>query len=154
MSDTNSGPDAPVGDEKSGSDTDTVGTVEKASEAQPEDKSDNSGNDTFPRTYVEDLRKESAGYRDRAKQAEERAEALARRLHAALVRATGNLVDPDALTFDAEHLDNDQKLSAAIEALTEAKPYLKARKVAGDAGQGPRGGSETAPSWADLFKRA
>lgn len=107
--------------------------------------------DTFPREYVESLRKESAGYRDRAKAAEERADALAKRLHAELVRANGTLVDPDALMFDPEHLDDAEKLSAAIEALTEAKPYLKVRRPTGDAGQGPRGGTKAAPTWADLF---
>lgn len=107
--------------------------------------------DTFPREYVETLRKESADHRDRAKTAEERAEVLAKRLHAELVRSDGTLVDPDALPFDPEHLDDNEKLSAAIETLTAAKPYLKARKATGDAGQGPRGGTRAAPGWADLF---
>ncbi|MGV0746397.1 hypothetical protein [Mycolicibacterium sp. XJ870] len=111
--------------------------------------------DTFTREYVEGLRKENADHRTKAKAAEERADALAHRLHAALVRATGKLVDPDALPFNADHLDDDEKLSAAIEVLTNAKPYLKARKATGDAGQGPRGGgNQAAPSWADLFNGA
>lgn len=118
-------------------------------ETRPDGAADQS--DTFPREYVETLRKESAGYQDRAKTAEERADALAKRLHGELVRANGTLVDPDALTFDPEHLDDAEKLSAAIEALTDAKPYLKARKATGDAGQGPRGGNKAAPGWADLF---
>ncbi|AYJ07465.1 hypothetical protein DBO90_01975 [Mycobacterium avium] len=120
--------------------------AETAPEA-PETPTDGS-NDVFPRTYVEDLRKESAGYRDKAKQAEERADALAKRLHQELVTATGRLENPADLAFDAEHLDDADKLSAAIDALLADRPYFAKRKVSGDAGQGPRGG---APAEVDLL---
>lgn len=137
-------PDGAVTDEQGAGNTDTAETAENAPEAQPDGSTDiPADSDTFPRAYVEKLRTESAGYRDRAKQAEERADQFARRLHAALVRANGTLVDPDALPFDLEHLDDDEKLSAAIEKLTDSKPWLKARRVAGDAGQGNRGSAET-----------
>lgn len=102
--------------------------------------------DTFPRSYVEQLRRESAGYRDKAKQAAEEAdqanayaEGFMRRLHTALVAATGKLADPADLEFDAEHLMDEDNLNAAIDALIADKPYLKARRVAGDVGQGNRG---------------
>jgi hypothetical protein len=49
--------------------------------------------ENFPREYVEKLRKESAGYRDKAKTGESRAEEPSKRLHAALVTATGRLAD-------------------------------------------------------------
>lgn len=88
--------------------------------------------ETFPREYVEKLRKESAGYRERAQQADQ----LAQRLHTALVAATGRLADPTDLPFDAEHLDDPDALNAAIDALVERKPHLKSRRVVGDVGQG------------------
>lgn len=50
--------------------------------------------ETFPASVVRDLRKESAGYRERAKGAEARADELARKLHLELVRGTARLADP------------------------------------------------------------
>lgn len=88
--------------------------------------------DTFPKSYVQQLRKESAGYRERAGQADQ----LAQRLHSALVAATGRLADPTDLPFDAEHLDDADKLAAAIDDLVARKPHLKSRRVVGDVGQG------------------
>lgn len=88
--------------------------------------------ETFPREYVEKLRKESAGYRERAQQAD----TYAQRLHTALVAATGRLADPSDLPFDSAHLDDNDALSAAIDALVERKPHLKSRRVVGDVGQG------------------
>jgi len=163
MNNVEARPDGAQDDERDKGNTTTAEVVENAPDAQQDANTDKSKDvtgyegddfgqaDTFPRPYVEKLRTESAGYRERAKTAEERADTLAHRLHAALVTATGKLVDPDALPFDAEHLDDDEKLSAAIEQLTTAKPYLKARKATGDAGQGPRGSGTPALSWADLF---
>lgn len=89
--------------------------------------------DTFPRDYVEKLRKESAGYRERAKQAEP----LRQALWEARVSATGRLADPTDLPLpdDADPLDAEQ-VDAAVEALLAAKPHLAARKVAGTVGQG------------------
>ncbi|WP_252980167.1 hypothetical protein [Mycobacterium riyadhense] len=49
---------------------------------------------TFSREYVKELREESKGHRLRADAAEGRADELAKRLHAALVAATGRLADP------------------------------------------------------------
>lgn len=110
-------------------------------------------NDVFPRHYVEELRKESAGYRDRAKQAEDRAEALAKRLHRELVKAADRLENPDDLPYDAGHLDDPEKLSVAIDSLLSDRPYFAKRKVTGDAGQGPRGGAASGePNWAGLFQ--
>ncbi|OBG87449.1 hypothetical protein A5699_01525 [Mycobacterium sp. E802] len=137
--------------------TESTETDEKASASAPGADDGTGGSetqsDTFTREYVEGLRKENADHRTKAKAAEERADKLARRLHAALVAANGTLVDPDALPFDPKHLEDDEKLSAAIENLTTAKPYLKARKATGDAGQGPRGDGRAALSWADLFTK-
>ncbi|CAN5675894.1 hypothetical protein BH10ACT9_BH10ACT9_28430 [soil metagenome] len=102
--------------------------------------------DTFTREYVEGLRKESAGYRDRSN-------ALGKRLHRELVTATARLENPDDLPFDAEHLDDADKLTAALDALLTERPYFAKRVVTGDAGQGNRGGSASGPtSFADLLR--
>jgi hypothetical protein len=101
--------------------------------------------DTFPRHVVEDLRKEAAGYRDRAKTAEARAEDLARQLFTARVAATGKLADPTDFPYspdDADLLDNPDALAAAVDELIAAKPHLKSRTPVGDIGQGKRGSAE------------
>ncbi len=97
--------------------------------------------DTFPRAYVEDLRKESAGYRTQARELQER-------LHRVSVEQTGSLADPADLPFDAAHLESPEALQAAITALLEAKPHLKARRFVGDVGQGNR---ESATAGVDLL---
>ncbi len=89
--------------------------------------------DTFPRSYVEQLRAESQRYRERGKRADE----LARRLHTELVRATGRLADPTDLPFDAAHLDDAETLSAAIDDLLTRKPHMATRRPFGNIGQGP-----------------
>lgn len=95
--------------------------------------------DTFPRDYVEKLRKENAGYRDKAK----KAETYARELFSARVAATGRLADPDDLTFDEALLDDHDALTAAVEELVARKPHLASRKPRGDVGQGLSGSSAT-----------
>lgn len=98
--------------------------------------------DTFPRAYVEELRTENRERRMAAEDATGRADALAARLHTALVAATGRLADPSDLPFDAAHLDDEAALATAIDELLDRKPHLAARRVAGDVGQGARGGGE------------
>lgn len=129
----------------------TAETAVSAPEKEQGTINGESASDVFPRSYVEELRKESAGYRDRAKQAEERADALAKRLHGELVRATDKLENPADLAYDADHLDDSDKLAAAIDALLNDRPYLRKRKVAGDAGQGPRG-AETGVNLLELLR--
>lgn len=106
--------------------------------------------DTFPREYVEKLRDENARYRQRAGQADD----LAAKLHTALVTATGKLMDPSDLEFDEEHLEDPEKLTAAIDELLEAKPYLGKRTPKGDIGQGASGASETVDLAGMLRSRA
>lgn len=98
--------------------------------------------DTFPRAYVEKLRKSEASYRERAARAdalEQEKTALAQRLHESLVRADGRLADPADLPFNADHLDDPAALTEAITALVRTRPGLKARQAAGDVGAGSRG---------------
>lgn len=95
--------------------------------------------ETFPREYVEKLRQENGKYRQRASEAD----SLANRLHTELVRATGRLADPTDLPFDPDHVADAGKMSAAIDALLEAKPHLAARRITGDIGQGAQGDTGT-----------
>jgi len=92
--------------------------------------------DTFPRDYVERLREESAGHRVAAKEAREALEPLQQRLFTALVQQSGRLADPTDLPFDATLLEDEGRLTAAIDALVARKPHLASRRVSGDVGQG------------------
>lgn len=115
---TDTAPESP----ENGTETGAQGT-EGTGETEP---------DTFPRAVVEDLRKENATYRDKAKRADD----YGQRLHTALVAATGRLADPSDLVFDAAHLDDETALTAAVDDLLAAKPHLASRRPAGDIGQG------------------
>lgn len=88
--------------------------------------------ETFPRSYVEDLRQENGRYRQRAQQADQ----YAQRLHTELVRATGRLADPTDLAFNTDHLDDPASMTAAIDELLARKPHLVNRRPTGDIGQG------------------
>ena len=100
--------------------------------ATDSDSESESEPDTFDRAYVEKLRQENGKYRQRA----QRADDLAHRLHRALVEQTGKLADASDLPFDETHLDDADKMVAAIDELVGAKPHLAARRIAGDIGQG------------------
>ncbi len=119
----------------------------EAGESASEDEN-NGGTDTFSRAYVEKLRRESAGYRERAQRADE----LATRLHTALVAATGRLADPTDLAFDAAHLDDEQALTDAIDDLLARKPHLASRRPFGDVGQGQQGKTSEPVNLADLLR--
>ncbi len=101
--------------------------------------------DVFPREVVEKLRRENGKHRQRAQQ-------VAERLHTELVRATGRLADPTDLTFSAEHLDDADSLTAAIDELLDRKPHLATRRPSGDVGQGQRGTSSEPFSLLGLLK--
>lgn len=93
---------------------------------------DNEDPDTFPRDYVEKLRDENAKYRQRAQKADD----LAKRLHNALVTASGRLQDASDLPYEESHLDDPEALETAISELLAKKPHLGSRKPAGNIGQG------------------
>lgn len=101
---------------------------ETATEPEPDENAD-----TFPRSYVEKLRRESAGYRDRA----QTGDTYAQRLHTELVKATGKLADPTDLAFDETHLVDTEALASAVDDLLARKPHLASRRPIGDIGQGP-----------------
>jgi len=133
---TNSTTETPEVEGQETPETETPEVEEGTKEEQQED--------TFPRSYVEELRKESARYR-------ERSSGLAKRLHTALVAATGRLADPADLDFNDAHLDNPEALEAAIESLLASKPHLASRRPRGDVGQGVRA-DETAVSLGTLLR--
>jgi hypothetical protein len=109
----------------------------EAESPPPDDPADDSSSDetetdSFPRSYVEKLRRESAGYRERANSADR----FAQRLHLELVRATGRLADPSDIPFDEAHLEGPEALAAAVDELLARKPHLASRRVSGEIGQG------------------
>lgn len=112
-------------------------------------QSDEQEPDTFPRAYVEELRQENGKYRQRAQQAD----AYAQRLHTELVRATGRLADPTDLPFDAEHLDDPDKLSNALDDLLTRKPHLANRRPFGDIGQGAVSGQANTVDLAAILRQ-
>ncbi len=89
--------------------------------------------ETFPREYVERLRRENAEARVGAK----RSEALAARLVAALAAQTGRLADASDLPYSDDLLDDEglpdgEKVRAAVADLIERKPHLASTRPVGD----------------------
>ena len=114
---------------------DTAGVGNPTPETVTEDATEDATEDdaeTFPREYVEKLRKEAADARVKAKRADD----LAARLHTALVAATGRLADPSDLPFDDAHLEDADALNAAVDELLARKPHLASRRPVGAIGQG------------------
>lgn len=95
--------------------------------------------ETFPRAYVEKLRKEAGEARVKAKRADD----LARALHEAQVAATGRLADPTDLPYDEGILNDPAALTAALDDLLARKPHLASRTPRGDIGQGVTRGADT-----------
>lgn len=105
--------------------------------------------ETFPRAYVQKLRKEAADHRAKAKDRDD----LAERLHLAQVAATGRLADPTDLPY-SEGLLDPEKLTEALDELLARKPHLASRRPHGDVGQGATGVSETVDLAGILRSRA
>lgn len=124
------------------------GATQTTAADTPETTETDEAGDTFSRSYVEKLRDENAKLRVRAQGTDE----LAHRLHTELVRATGTLADPADLAFDPEHLDDTEKLTAAIDELLATKPHLRSRTPKGDVGQGSRGSAETPVNLLQVLK--
>ncbi|GAB3698477.1 hypothetical protein [Mariniluteicoccus flavus] len=94
--------------------------------------------ETFPRDYVEKLRKEAADHRAKAKDRDD----LARELFHSRVSALGRLADPDDLPYDEKLLSDLPALEAAVDDLLSRKPHLASRTPRGDIGQGASAPSE------------
>lgn len=91
---------------------------------------------TFDRQYVEKLRKEAGDHRVKAKEQEETIDGLKRRLFLNEVKGLGKLADPTDLPYDAELVDDPDKLKEAVDDLLARKPHLGRRVPNGDAGLG------------------
>lgn len=143
---TDQAPESPQADETA----DTGTTPPEATADTPEGnvEAESKGEETFSAAYVKQLREENAKARVKAQRADE----LAHRLHTELVRATGRLADPGDIEYDAEHLDDGDKLTAAIDSLLEAKPHLRSRTPKGEVGQGVRGTAEEPASLMSILK--
>lgn len=143
---TETAPDAePIEDQQTEPETEQTEEPTVEPETEPE---------TFPAAYVKELRDENKTRRLEAKEATDRAEDLAKRLHTALVTATGRLADPTDLPYNPEHLDAPDKLTAAVDALLAAKPHLASRRPTGSIGQGESGGGGSVDLAALLRSRA
>ena len=111
----------------------TTTTPPDASDAAQGAQDASQGNaETFPREYVEKLRKEAAEARLKAKKADDYAQAL----FTARVAATGRLADPNDLPFNTDLVDDLPALEAAIDDLLAQHPHYAARTPRGDIGQG------------------
>jgi hypothetical protein len=105
------------------------------------------GAETFPREYVEQLRRENADRRKRAEELEGRNARLVAGLLRAEVVADGRLADPadllegaDAAALVGEDGAPDpEKVKAAVTELLGRKPHY-AKRISGDVGQGARPG--------------
>lgn len=126
--------------------TEPTEPVELAADPEPADDDDpDDDSDTFPREYVERLRRENQTYRDRARAAESTA-------WRALVESTGLVVNADEVPRpDGAALDLDGALAAAREAIA-ARPYIAARRARGNIGQHEGPGSTTAVSLSSLLR--
>lgn len=119
-----------------GVDETTPATSEEATDESTDDNTETADNSVEPEAVEED----EAETANPAPEAVEPSEVHAA-LHAALVKLDGRLSDPNALPYDEAHLTDDEALSAAIGELIERSPHLSATAVAGDVGQGDRGGA-------------
>lgn len=116
----------------------------------PEDN--DNGDEPISVEAARKLRSEAKTLRERAKTAEARADELAQRLHTALVEQDGRLHDPRDLPYRPENVEDPDALTAAIDALLEDRPHMRARKTAGDIGQGVRGEPTAPVDFSALFR--
>lgn len=119
-------------DQQDQQDAPEVPEDQEVTEDAQEDAQDEQA-DTFPREYVEKLRKEAGDARTRAKRADD----LAAALWSAQVAGLGQLADPTDLPMPegADPLDPEAARTAVAELLA-AKPHLAARVPRGFVGQG------------------
>lgn len=108
--------------------------------------------DTFSREYVQALRKEAADHRARAKKVTD-ANARLMALHAEM---DGRLINVGELSYSEDLVDDSglvdpQKVTRAIDALIEAKPYL--RRSAPPIAQGVMPQAPDEPSLFDLLRQ-
>lgn len=142
----------------SGDASPSSGDTSQDSQDTPEDSQDtpeDPAGDTFPRPYVEQLRKESATYRKQAEASSAAAEQLRNDLHLALVELDGRLAVPSDLPpLEGDNALDRSAIAEAIDKLLEARPRLAARALAGDIGQGARGARGKTVDLIELMRNA
>ena len=104
----------------------------------PQEAESHEEKDTFPRSYVEELRAEAAENRVKAKRVDE----LEARLFTYQVEATGLLQDASDLPYSPDLLDDSEALQGAIQDLLSRKPHLASRMPFGDIGQGDKAAAD------------
>lgn len=108
--------------------------------------------DTFPRSYVEQLRSEAAEHRLRAADADKFRDAL----RAAVLTSQSATLLREPLAWSDDYDDAEtglpdaEKISEAVQALAAEKPWLS--RPAGDVGQGFRGTESDAVNLADMLR--
>lgn len=122
--------------------TDAPEDVEAPEDGQEDEQ------DTFPRAYVEKLRRENAEARTRAQKSDE----LAAALWEARVAATGRLADPTDLPLGNRDPMDPEAVTTAVEELLGQKPHLAARTPRGNIGQGDVGHSGDTVSLSGLLR--
>lgn len=136
----------------------TTDDQQSADSQASQDVTDESGGDhgdTFPRSYVEQLRSEAQQHRETASTAAARADDLAGRLWQQIVAATGRLADP-ADAGPAPDVDDPDAYTAEaeqrIDALLADKPHLAARRAVHVPGQGAPPEGDASVSLASILR--
>lgn len=131
--------------------TDTYEGSETLTEAYSEDETV----DSFPRSYVEKLRREAQSLRERAMSAEaaqESVKELQRQLVLERVKADGRLVEASELPFDETYATDPEALTAAVTELLERKPYLSSQRFSSTLHQGATA-TDAGFSFVDALRR-
>lgn len=128
----------------------TTETAEQPADIEQDTVAENTTEpDSYSADYVRELRAESAERRVKAKRVDDANERLAR----AYAQQDGRLVEPSELGFGEHLLDDDglvdqTKVTAAIDELLTAKPYLASNRPLQPIAQGVR---EEVPDLPGLF---
>lgn len=102
---------------------------------------------------LDKARREAKNLRDRAKAAEARVDELSRQVFALKVAALDKFADPSDFAYDAELVDDDEALAAAVDELLERRPhYAKPRRPSGSVGQGWRGNGTVPQDFSSLLR--
>ncbi|MUL80510.1 MULTISPECIES: hypothetical protein [unclassified Mycolicibacterium] len=133
--------------------SDTVETLEPETPDTQGEATAPEDTDETTQAKLSKLRSEAHNLRERTKAAESRADELSRALWTARVTATGKVENPAEIAYNAEILDDLDAMNEAIDAAIAERPYIRSRKVIGDAGQGERGEVTGPQDFSGLFRR-
>lgn len=97
------------------------------------------------------VRREAKNLRDRAKAAEAQVDQLSRQVFALKVAALDKFADPSDFAYDADLVDDDEALAAAVDELLERRPHY-AKPRYGSVGQGQRGNGTVPQDFSSLLR--